>query len=109
LLFSLSKILNILSQDLDILENDAELERLKIDVDGKNLYIINIAKLDNIEISIEIFKKIIEQLQTDINRQLRLMVEWGPNLIYFLVAAVIFFNLAHTISTYLSELDKIDF
>ena len=66
---NLSKILNILSQDLDILENDAELERLKLDVDGKNLYIINIAKLDNIEIAIEIFKKIIEHEAWEVIKQ----------------------------------------
>ena len=57
---NLSKVLEILSQDLDILDDAAELERLKLDVDGKNLYIINIAKLDNIEIALQIFQKIIE-------------------------------------------------
>jgi|GEM_PF-1068689 len=66
---NLSKILEILSQDLDILDDAAELERLKLDVDGKNLYIINIAKLDNIEIALQIFQKIIENKAWDLINQ----------------------------------------
>ena len=66
---NLSKILEILSQDLDILDDAAELERLKLDVDGKNLYIINIAKLDNIEIALQIFQKIIENKAWDLITQ----------------------------------------
>ncbi|MBP0644383.1 hypothetical protein J8J17_21555, partial [Mycobacterium tuberculosis] len=45
------------------------LERLKLDVDGKNLYIINIAKLDNIEIALQIFQKIIENKAWDLITQ----------------------------------------
>ena len=66
---NLSKVLEILSQDLDILDDAAELERLKLDVDGKNLYIINIAKLDNIEIALQIFQKIIENKAWDLITQ----------------------------------------
>lgn len=66
---NLSRILEILSQDLDILDDAAELEQLKLDVDGKNLYIINIAKLDNIEIALQIFQKIIENKAWDLIAQ----------------------------------------
>lgn len=70
---NLSQVLGLLSQDLDINDESSNLENLKINVDGKNLYIINVAKLDNIEIALEIFKKIIT------HKEWQALVQSHPN------------------------------
>lgn len=70
---NLSQVLGLLSQDLDINDESNNLENLKINVDGKNLYIINVAKLDNIEIALEIFKKIIT------HKEWQALVQSHPN------------------------------
>lgn len=70
---NLSQVLGLLSQDLNINDESSNLENLKINVDGKNLYIINVAKLDNIEIALQIFKKIIT------HKEWQALVQSHPN------------------------------
>ena len=70
---TLSQVLGLLSQDLDVNDESNNLESLKINVDGKNLYIINVAKLDNIEIALEIFRKIVT------HKEWQLLIQSHPN------------------------------
>lgn len=60
-----SKILTLLSQNIESANDISSFDNLKLDVDvnGKILYIVNIAQLDNIEIALEIFKKMINHSQ----------------------------------------------
>ncbi|MDM1286050.1 hypothetical protein [Acinetobacter indicus] len=57
-----SEIYNMLDRDISISDKLESLEDLNINlnISNKNLYIINIAKLDNIEVALNIFKKIIQ-------------------------------------------------
>lgn len=57
-----SEIYSMLDRDINISEELESLEDLNINlkISNKNLYIINIAKLDNIEVALKIFKKIIQ-------------------------------------------------
>ncbi|WP_230657550.1 hypothetical protein [Psychrobacter sp. I-STPA10] len=58
-----SKILGYLDTDI---AQDYDLSNLKLpSANGKDLYIVNIAKLDNIDIAIKIFKKIIGHSEWD--------------------------------------------